>query len=317
MIRKLFIIHFLLFPFFLSGQQIPFYTQTTSTSFLINPAIAGTKKSLDLRIGYRNQWTGFDGAPVTEYASLNSRLFAGRMGLGVYAYKDETGPISRTNYTGAYAFHLRFPDVELSIGLSGSIIQYQINGSKITIQTPGDLVIDQTKTKTILAPDVGTGFYIYNDRFHFGASALGLLSSTINDYGKGSIPKEPGSLNTHFYLSLGYNYSGNPDFIWENNAFATYVKATPIFMGYSLRMFYKRKIIIGTSIRLRDAIALNVGYVIADKFHISYSYDVIVSHLRPYNGGSHEVMLAYSVVGKKKIHRGNDSFQRQKYGYMF
>jgi len=304
--------------FFLYGQQIPLFTQTSASSFLYNPAIAGTKQILDFRMGYRSQWTGLEGAPQTEYASVNARLLYGSMGLGGFVYQDQTGPTSRTDYTGAYAFHLRFPDVELSLGISGSMMQYTINGPKITVQTPGDVAVDQNAAKTILAPDASAGFYIYNDRFHFGFSALNLLDSKINTYPVNVVIVDGSTLTPHLFMSFGYNFSGNPDYVWENDAFAFSFKASPILVGYSLRVFCKKTFIIGTAIRFYDAVAFQVGYIFANNtFNICYSYDVATSDLRYYNNGSQEVTLIYSIGARKKAKRGNDVFQQQKYGYMF
>ena len=46
------------------------------------------------------------------------------------------------------------------------------------------------------------------------------------------------------------------------------------------------------SIRLRDAIALQAGISFAQYFQVSYSYDFLVSKLKNYSSGSHEIMIA-------------------------
>ena len=54
-----------------TAQQISQYTQYVFNHFSINPAVAGSKDCLDVRLGYRRQWVGFENAPVTAWASLH------------------------------------------------------------------------------------------------------------------------------------------------------------------------------------------------------------------------------------------------------
>lgn len=57
---------FLLCQFAL-GQQKPQYTQYVMNNFILNPAIAGIENYVDVKAGYRAQWQGLEGAPVTSY----------------------------------------------------------------------------------------------------------------------------------------------------------------------------------------------------------------------------------------------------------
>ncbi|MGZ3931337.1 MAG: type IX secretion system membrane protein PorP/SprF, partial [Bacteroidia bacterium] len=73
---KRFLYTLLLFVFlwqFAGAQQYPWLTQYRSNLSMFNPAFCGTKRILDFRMFYRNQWTGYDGAPKTYAAVLNLR----------------------------------------------------------------------------------------------------------------------------------------------------------------------------------------------------------------------------------------------------
>lgn len=314
---KLIFLYFLIPYSILRGQQLPFFTQYMSGSFLWNPAVAGTKKMLDLRASYRNQWTGFDGAPKTEYVSVNSRLANGSLGLGGFVYKDETGPISKMSYSGSFAVHIRSPDVEASFGGSGSLMQYTLQGQKATIQNPGDPAFDNTAVQKVNAADAGFGFYLYNDRFHVGVSSLGLVKSAIDFRLKDTTGSLANTLHSHLYFSLGYNFSGHPDYVWENSFYGNYAKGNPIALAYSLRLFYKNKFIFGSSLRIKDAIAIHLGYIISEAMQVCYSYDFLTSSVKRASSGSHELLIAYSIASHKKKRYGNEGFQRQKYYYMF
>jgi hypothetical protein len=124
----------------------------------------------------------------------------------------------------------------------------------------------------------------------------------------------------HFYGYLGYNFSGNANYVWQNTLFVEQTDNTPLYLAYSLRVHVKELFYVGVSVRLQDAVALDLGVTIKDNFELCYSYDYITSGLNKFTSGSHEITLIWSAdhIGKQE-HRGDtfDSFQKKKYGYMF
>ena len=56
------------------SQAKPFYTQYILNNYILNPAISGIENYTDIKISYRNQWTGINGAPVTTYASIHAPI---------------------------------------------------------------------------------------------------------------------------------------------------------------------------------------------------------------------------------------------------
>ena len=52
------------------AQQKPVYTQYVLNNYIINPAITGIENYTDVKLSYRNQWTGINGSPVTTYLSI-------------------------------------------------------------------------------------------------------------------------------------------------------------------------------------------------------------------------------------------------------
>ena len=286
-----------------------------------NPAVVGTKRLIDARMNYRAQWVGFDGAPVTQSVSLNSRLMNGSMGLGINYFNDKTGPTKRSDLGFAYSYHALFDDVELSAGLAYERLTYLVDGTLLNLHVPFDNVIDLSTTQKKKVSNASAGLLFYNDRFHIGLSILNLLEPTINFFPESDpVHKTTIHMVPHFYGSLGYNWSGQEDWIWENSLQVLYAQANPMNIDYSLRLHYKQKVFGGISIRLRDAIAFHMGATFNDQFHISYSYDIITSDMRTGQSGSHEIMLAYSSnlgKGGKKSKYDNSRFRRQKYGFMF
>ena len=204
-----------------SAQQLPDYSQYPSMLWQLNPAYTGTKATIDARINYRKQWVGFSGAPVANFAGINSRLWKGRIGLGTTMYKDVTGPSERVNYGFTAAYHLRLPDVEFSIGFGANFNKYILsiadsfhilqgndsffyqnmriiknNGlysySGVTheyINTPSDNITSFIEKQTLFIRDIGDGGS-KNDKFERDIKLL-----------LDGIKEEPKNERYYFYLS--------------------------------------------------------------------------------------------------------------------
>lgn len=297
------------------AQQYPFWTQYRSDLFLMNPAVAGTRQDVDFRMSYRDQWVGFAGAPKTMGASLNAKLYKNKMGVGGYVFQDKIGPFSYLSAALAYAFKIKFDDVALSIGANGSYNTMGINGASLTYQnTQDEALMNVISTQKARAFNAAGGALLYNDRFFISFSVNNLAGTTYN-YDKTMEIVKRGIYKTvpHFCASVGYNWSGNPNFIWENNLMAVFVAGAPILVDYYLRLHIKNTVFFGGGIRLGVAVVGQLGYTF-EWGQISYSYDYSTNGLAPYNAGSHEIKLAffYSKPHQQKG-RGLGEFKNQKY----
>lgn len=303
----------------LIAQQLPYYTQFKNNAYMLNPAVTGTKREMDARINYRMQWVGYYDAPRTSAVSIHSRFFKGTMGAGVYMMQDEVGPARQTNMGLSYAYHLKFPDCELSAGAAGNFTKYALFGDKITLHNTQDPSIDQTISNSTWTGDASAGIYLYNDRFHIGLSALHLMQTRAEFYKADTTKKGIVPYASHINFTLGYNYSQNPDYIWESTIYANYVTGVPFMLDYTLRMHYREKFFTGISVRLHDAVAIHLGVTIMEFLQLSYSYDLLIGGLRNYSSGSHEIMLSYSynVFSANKRKKGDSRFLHQRYGYLF
>ncbi len=325
--RKAILFSFLLFLGFLSdAQQLPFNTQFVANELLYNPAIAGTKKTFDIRLSYRNQWVGFPDAPVTETFSMNYSV-KNKFGLGAYIYQDVTGFTKRSNYSICAAGQIHFTDLTLSAGLSFAMVNYSVDGTKITTNQTLDPAIDRAITASAWAPDASFGLYLYNEKWRFGISGSNFIASSENFYKKYGFPgdtSQAGALQllTHFYAYLGYIYGANENITWQNSLLLNYMVGPPIFLSYEVRCYIQQNFIVGLSLRLNDAVALEVGIISHNSLQVCYSYDYVTSQINHFTSGSHEITLIYSFdkIGGKAGSNGNssdNSFKRRKYRYMF
>ena len=318
MVRKKLIFIFVIISCSAFAQQYPWWTQYRNNQTLYNPAFCGTKRLVDIRINYRNQWTGYEGAPKTYALSLNSRLWKGRIGLGGFMFKDDIGPFKTINSSVTAAYHLKFSDSELSFGVQGNYLKTSFNGNDITLRHQQDKAINQHTTDKTGTFDGSFGLLYYNDRFHLGVGANNIASSKLEFYKNDSLKKGIYTSAPHYNISAGFNWAENPEFTFENSVLAVYVPGVPFSFDYTLRVHMKKQLIAGFSFRLNDAVALHLGCTIKDKFQITYSYDILTSPLRKYQSGSHELTLIFSsMMGTDQKRRGLDKrFIKQKYQYL-
>lgn len=317
-LRKYLLLLFCLSTCYIRAQQYPWWTQYRSNQSVINPGFCGTKRLVDCRINYRNQWTSYEGAPKTYVISLNSRILKGKLGLGGFVFKDDIGPFK--NFAGSVtaAYHLTFKDSELSFGVQGNYITQKFVGTDITLRNQQDKAINQYIEDKAGTFDGSFGLVYYNDRFHLAVACNNVAGGQFEFYKDDSLKQAKFINVAHYNFSAGYNWGDNPDFVFENTVLAVYVPGVPFSFDYTLRLHMQKQLMAGLSFRFGDAVALQLGYTLKESIHIAYSYDFVTSPLRKYQYGSHEVKLVFSSnLGTDKKKRGLDGrFLRQKYQYL-
>ena len=158
------ILYFLVIGLSARAQQLPQYSQYMLNQMAINPAVAGKDEFAEVRSNSRLQWVGITDAPRTYILTLQGPIQDKNMGLGMNLYTDIVGPTRRTGLTFSYAYHLKLQkELFLSMGLSAGILQWGIDGSKITLHDEGDLQL-LTTYQTTYVPDFGAGFYLYKKK---------------------------------------------------------------------------------------------------------------------------------------------------------
>lgn len=294
-----------------SAQQMPDFTQYPSLLFHINPAYTGTKGTIDARLNYRKQWSGFSGAPTTQFVGVHSRLLKGKLGVGATMYKDELGPLQMFDYGFNAAYHLHFPDVEFSAGIGIRLNKYTMNSGEMTTHWEGDPAVTPGVTTFDKTKNAVGGLMLYNDRFHFGLGVMNILSTKVLLPAVGAIVK----FKQHYFFTFGYNFHAHPDYVWENNLLCEYVDGLPLTINYNLRVHFRQSLMVGAAWRLKDAIAIQAGWLFFKTVQLTYSYDLGISKLRKANNGSHEITLGYrfDFENKKSQFRNFNNFQKQRY----
>lgn len=273
-----------------NAQQTPVFTQYILNKYVFNPAVTGTEDHFTATANYRYQWQGITDAPRTYILSVHGPHKFKNYGIGGALYTDVTGPTSKTGAYLSYAYHLKVNmDQKVSLGLSGGIMQYRVDGTKISLRDPGDLVLTNSLL-TKFVPDFGFGAYWYSDKFYVGMSIPQFIQARLDftDDGVQTLSK----LKSHIYLNAGYKFKINEDFEVEPSFMLRYAYPVIPQLDLGVRGIYQDQFYLGTLYRTQDAVSILAGYQTSDeKFMFGYSYDITTSNLDLFSNGSHEFMV--------------------------
>lgn len=293
-------------PFGLLAQQLPQYSQYMLNDYIINNCFAGTKPFWEAKTNHRYQWEGITDAPRTYIISAFGPSKNMRMGYGGYLFTDYVGPTRRSGLSGSYTYHAKFSEEwKLGMSLNAGIMQFMIDGSKITLREEDDAILTNGVQSAIM-PDAGFSFLLHSTKFFLGASAPQILGNRIKFFKEGI--QTTGRLERHYFGLVGYKFQADEDFVFEPSLLVKYVEPVPVQLEAALRVIYQNKLWIGGSYRTEDAFSLTLGYDYKQSILFAYSYDFITSNLKNYSYGSHEIMLGIR-FGRLQGTKSSSSFQ--------
>lgn len=275
------------------GQQIPHITQWSQHQYAINPAFTGIKNCMEVQSTIRGQWMNLAGAPVTGYLTMNAPLRAkrrkflsARHGLGGLIYYDQLGPFQTIQVQFSYAGHFNFTiDNRLSLGLAVGAKQLAFDLSKAQPLDP-DPTINGSATQIL--PTATFGAWWNGKNYFLGMSLYELIPQQWNVIGTNAKSKIHGMFNA------GYKIQFSPKFTFFPAMYVGFVPNSPVDLQLQALGEFNRRWWLGLGFRNTDALIGMVGFKFLDKWKIGYSYDFVLSKLRPGTFHTHELTLSFS-----------------------
>ena len=277
------------------GQDLPVYQLYLWEPALINPAVTGCAECAEVKLLDRHQWPGaFKNAPKTQVLTAGksfSRDKGRSHGLGVQLVNDANGAHHQLLAKVAYSFHITLDqrkNLKLGFGLMPSL--YQATYDERDFTPMNDPIITWGVEKEI-RPDVSTGLYLYNDRFHVGVSAVQLLEFTSslnaarNERGYflhgGMVFSFPGRWDVEPGMTLSYL---SRQIQSDLNARLTYQGS------YWIMLSYRHQWLEFPGQPSRLLLYAGLQY---NNLSFGYGYDAGISSMIRYGYGSHELMISY------------------------
>ncbi|WP_028297902.1 PorP/SprF family type IX secretion system membrane protein [Olivibacter sitiensis] len=310
------VVLFLLCSISVYGQISPTYTQYLNNQFLLNPALSGIERYIDIKLAHRNQWTGIEGNPKTT--SLTAHMPIGRAyvaenalsfptegtnpfarayaqhyiasdshsGMGLQIQHDQAALLRRTDALLAYAYHLKIHyRYNLAFGVQGGIAQTGLNHQRARPEQENDPAIGQITNK--LSPNLGAGIWLYGPRLFAGFSALQLVGNPMNFSSNTAIGKPKPNLffTAGYKLFLLDGMALIPSFMLKS------IGNIPLTGDVNMKLAFNDRLWCGVGYRNKESVSALAGINISSLLNISYSYDSNVGAVRTLSSGSHEIAL--------------------------
>ncbi|MFC6997343.1 PorP/SprF family type IX secretion system membrane protein [Rufibacter roseus] len=318
------------------AQQIPHYSNYMLNPLLLNPAVTGVDNYLDLRTGYRNQWSGLEGAPESFYLSAHmpiarldyvnppssyhqqpqpkrskylnnwrpfhrntTQQIPANHGLGLLVQVDQAGGMKRTDVQATYAYHLPVTGtMKLAAGVAAGITQYGLNRDQISFIDPSDPVVNEESYHRI-RPNLSVGLVAYDTRFFAGVSFAQVLPAPYTF--RTSDPEVPAQQQRHFYGHAGYRIIISRDVNFIPSVVVKYADPTALSFDVNAKLYLRQFLWLGGSYRHNDAVTASAGFHWKNKMHLGYAYDLTTSALNTVSTGSHEIMLGLTLFNKQGV----------------
>lgn len=278
----------------MQAQQEPQYSQYMYNTISVNPAYAGTRNVLNVLALHRQQWNGFDGAPITSTFSINTPIPETNLGIGISAISDRIGPTEQTTVSGDISYTVRLSEkTNLSFGAKGSASFFSFDQYKVTPFQANDPKWKSLSSK--LAPNFGVGVYLHTDKYYLGLSVPNLMES--NFYNDNEIAINSQRMN--YYFIGGYVFDVSNWIKFKPAVVSKIVAGAPLQLDISGNALFINKFVLGAAYRWDAALSALAGFQINDALFVGYSYDFDTTNLSRYNNGSHEVFIRYEFIYKK------------------
>lgn len=295
-IKKIFTIITMLSVFGVAAQQDPQYTQYMYNTLSVNSAYAGSLGHLAITGIYRTQWVGLEGAPKTQSFTLDTPV-AKNVGLGLSVVSEEIGPTEEQYVDANFSYTIQSGQThKLSFGIKGGGRVINIDWTKGSHRDP-DVQFRENITNKFL-PVVGAGLYWHGERDYIGVAIPNFMTRERYDYD--DIADDLVNERMHVYLIGGIVFDLSAHTKFKPAVLVKYVAGAPLIADFSANFMFNNAFTLGASYRTGDSVSAMASLQITPQFLVAYAYDYTTTELQTYNSGTHEIMLRFELVSRKK-----------------
>lgn len=314
--------------------QDPHFSQFYNVPTFYNPAVVGLSPGLRARFAVRDQWSQLPGDLRNYNLSIDfaERSIPGSGGLGLVVMNDHAGTgyfkTSSVGLSSSVRINLQ-ENMVSQVGITTSFVQKTINWDNLVFTDQLDPVYGNVYESSFLAPNTGSVFYpdfSAGGVFRFSESSS-TFSSIMGTFGlavhhlfrpnesflslssplprklviTGDIIFEIDGNSKGLYFKRddkSNSFKFNPGFIYESQAdFRTYALGLNVLKSsiYSGVWFRNRTAELVKSTDLILMLGINAALTNDTRIKINYSYDFVLTEIRPGTGASHEVTITFEL----------------------
>lgn len=277
------------------GQQDLMVSQYTFNHTFLNPAATGIQGFYNASLMYRKQWLQFEGAPVSQFLSVDGPVISDKMGLGLLIQNESIGVNKQTDFFVNYSYIMDMDKIKLSFGLRGGLTMFGANYTDHVAWDTNDEILQSNTTS--YQPNFGFGSYLKHEKYFFSFAIPHLLSydptsSLTLDF------ENSNQTVRHYYVMGGFDLPLNDAIKMQPSVLMKYAERAPAQLDVNLLFEYKQIFSLGGGFRTGDSFIAMTKFQISNKFQLGYSFDITTTDIRDYSKGSHEIMLNY-MFGKE------------------
>jgi type IX secretion system PorP/SprF family membrane protein len=300
-------------------------SQFTQSAYAINPAFSGIEEYIDVKIGYRRQWSNINGTPTTYYVGVNlsnrslfqtgdadksvrtsdpslleeevtsTEMIRSKHGFGLYALNNQQGAFSRNGVYLTYAYHHVLPNGwSVAAGASADIINEKFDELNASVFNPDlDEIYQAYRNGMRTGTSIGLngGALLYTNQFYLGYSIHNAVHTNL---ASDAIDQTQLSELYHFVMG-GMHFDVDPEFSLHPSVFFKYSEAFSYSFDVNCKLQYREFGWVGASYRnstnSTDVVGM-LGFFINHRINLGYSYDFSTSRLGRDSSGTHELVLS-------------------------
>jgi type IX secretion system PorP/SprF family membrane protein len=273
------------------SQQLPQYSNFVYNYLQYNPAVAGTAPCLDIKFGFRRQWTGIPDSPQTIFANAHGKVGGKKRtgnfhGIGVNIENDQAGPFAYSSLNALYAYHMRVSrKYTLSVGASLGFSQYRIDYSSMRLEDQAAEPLIVGAVNDFIFPIVNFGLWLYRDTKFYGISVRSIATREVDGI------KEGGKLQSHWTFANGYAKKLGDDLTFKPAFLLNYVAKSKASLEFQGMMDYKEKFALGIGARSGHGFSALMKITALNYVSLAYAFDITANKLRYDGKNSHEIII--------------------------
>ena len=301
---RLLICFFVLYTLPSFGQNNPAFRQFYFNPYLFNPAFAGTLDNTEVSVFYRQQWLGFNNAPMATGFTLQYPT-QDRVSFGMNFVSQETVALRTTSLQSTFAYRVPISSNQfIFFGLSGVLGYNNLNLSDRDYSND-PAILNASSTKFYGDANFGLLYQLSNLRAGFALPKLfGQANYSPSDLVNVSYSQFRNQLYSVSYKFFAGNFSFEPYALYRVN------KDLQNWWEGAMLVYFREKIWTGASYNNTQGLGFFLGMDFKEKFRFGYSYEVPLAGSEFISTSSHELHLKLR-IGKKREFKWASRFEKQ------
>ncbi len=278
------------------AQESATFSHYYAYPILVNPGYTGFGEH-QLLLNFKNNWTGFPGAPKDFSVSYNGPLNS-RSGLGAQVFTEKVASLRINKFQLNYAYLVPVKEFKVGVGLSGEFQSEKIESSVASdaLTLPNDEVL-QDALNGLKLFDVSFGVYAESKSgLYFGFTLPNMIRARLDNNVVAG--KEAAKAFQNYTLNLGFKHDmSDYGIVLEPSVMLRNYRTVPIQVDFNLlASILEKKAFGGISYRAgessRGGLLAGVRWGFGT---LMYSYNYSFRKLQDYSGGGHEISLKFNL----------------------